>query len=88
MPAEVNLHVGSEPPQTILAGIGRFRVQKGGFREVHLPGDGLHPGLVARMRKDADGGGVPREGAVGEGVDLNDRRTHADARGSGKDVDS
>ena len=69
--AEVNLPGGGEPPQGIV--VAGFR-QEGSFGEVVLLGHPLHQGL--RQGLEADGGGIPGEELVGEGV-------HNELRGEG-----
>ena len=58
------------------------RLEERRLRLVHLGRDGLHPLLVGGAVEQADGGGVPRERTVGEGVDLGDRETHEAASGT------
>jgi hypothetical protein len=69
MPAQIDLQRGREPAQVIPVGP---LPEKGGFGEVHLARYVLHPAVVPRRGKHADGRRVAGEGFGGEGVDLVD----------------
>jgi len=71
--AQVHLDRGSEPAQPVAVAVG---AEEGRLGEVHLAGDGLHPGGVARLGEHAHRGGVAAEGTVGERVDLDDAESH------------
>ena len=73
MAAEVHLDLGREPPEAEAVVAAE---QEGGFREVHFPRHRLHPRGVHVALEQADGGGIPREGAVGERVDMEERQRH------------
>src|SRR5437667_11720187 len=70
---QVHLDRGSEPAEPVAVAVG---AEEGRLGEVHLAGDRLHPGGVARLGEHAHGGGVTAEAAVGERVDLNDPESH------------
>ena len=73
MAAEVDLDRRREPAQLVAV---LFLVKEGGLRQVHLASHVLQPAGIARLGKDANGGGIARERAIGEGVNLNDRDRH------------
>ena len=60
-------------PKTIGSSVGR-EVRRLGDAE--LEGDGLHAGVVERLVEEADGGGVPPECHLAEGVDPGERDAH------------
>ena len=73
MAAQRHLDGGGEPaqpPGVVLA------VQERSLRQIHLAGDGLHPGVSAWAREDADGGGVAGERFARERVHLHDAERH------------
>ena len=55
----------------------RARHEKRGFGQIHFARDVLYPLRVARLWKDAHGGGIAAEGLGGEGVNVDDRQRHA-----------
>ena len=87
MTAQVGLQHRGEPPQAVRAGRALGQ-QEGGLGEVHLRGDGLHPGRVGLLGQQADGGRVAGERALGEGVNLVQgeagQRGHGGGEGSGR----
>ncbi len=81
VPAEVDLDRRREPaePVGMWPVVGRFRVEEGRLREVHLPGHRPHPGVLGRRVEHADGRRVAGEREIGEGVDLDNAMRHRGA---------
>jgi hypothetical protein len=67
MTAQIDLEDGSKPAE--LEAVVE-RADEGGFRQIHLRGDVLHPVGVSFVLQQADRRGVTRERAIREGVDL------------------
>jgi hypothetical protein len=65
MPTQIDLDGGSEPAQTPAVG---QRPQKRRLGEIHLAGDGLHPGFVGGAIEWADGGRVAAKGLIGKRI--------------------
>lgn len=63
--AEVHFHRRREPAQVVSIAL---LDKEGSFREVHLLGHGLHPGLALRRGQKTNGGRVAGEWPVGEGI--------------------
>jgi hypothetical protein len=71
--AQVDFHSGREPTQIKALFLPR---QKGGFRQVHLTGNVLHPSCVTPFGQNADGRRIPGKGLVREGIHLKDLLFH------------
>src|SRR6202035_4203646 len=65
--AQINLDGWREPPQIV--SLLSFH-EKSGLRQIHLPGNRLHPLSVARLREDTNCRGVAGERLVRESVNL------------------
>src|SRR5881396_4217508 len=72
--AQRHLDGGGEPAQPVAVIFGK---QKRRFGEIHLPGDVLHPALVARRREHAHRRRVAGVRLARERVYLDDREAHA-----------
>ena len=72
--AQRDLDRRSEPAE-IVRSVGAGD-EEGGLGEVHLGGDGGHPGRFARGGQQADGGRVAAEGGVCKGIDLGNGESH------------
>jgi hypothetical protein len=73
MAAQINLNRRREPPQSKAA---VARQQKCRFRQIHLAGHELHPGIFARLLQQADGCRISSERPLREGIYLSDRLAH------------
>ncbi len=73
MAAQVHFDARREPAQIKMI---RLFDQIGRLREIHVPGHGLQPAIVFPFGKKADGGGIARERAVGEGVNVEEGNGH------------
>jgi hypothetical protein len=71
--AQIDLNCRREPPQSKTA---VAREQKCGFRQIHLAGHKLHPGILAGLLQQAHGRRVSRERPLRESVYLRDRQAH------------
>jgi len=75
---EVDFNFGSEPAEGPTV---RYWTQEGGFGEVHLGRDRLHPGVLCFAVEQTYGGGVSGEWPICEGVDLETASGHREPGG-------
>ena len=74
--AQIHLGRGREPAEVVSLLVPD---EKGRFGEIHLARDVLHPPIGRRLVEDADGGRIPGERPVREGIHLGDLQWHDDS---------